>query len=121
MKSITAKAFVSSKALRGEADAASLAAYRLELEFERKYAAKDPAGFKWVMKHLNTIRTFLDHIDRPLQQTADIEQMMRLTGIARWNSATVKERIDFLSKLYEQLKAEEEWQSKPRVIATRVS
>lgn len=111
---------ISSRVLRGEADAAVLAAYRLELEFDRKYA-KDPVGYKWVMKHLNTIRTFLDHIDRPLARTADVEQMMRLTGIARFTSATVKERIDFLVPLYEKLKAEEERAKLRRVVAVKVS
>ena len=110
---------ISSKVLRGEADAASLAAYRLELEFDRKYI-KDPVGYKWVMKHLTTIRTFLDHIDRPLSRTADVEQMMRLTGIAKFTSATVKERIDFLVPLYEKLKTEEERANLPRVIAKLV-
>ncbi len=107
---------ITNKVLRGETDAAIIATIRLDLEFDRKYA-KDPIGLQWVKKHLNTIRTVLEHLDQPLNKTLKIEQMMSLKGLTNFTSNSVKERIDYLIPLYEQLKRQEEMEGKRVVIA----
>jgi hypothetical protein len=93
---------IPSRVLRGEAERAALSLYRLKCEVERKYV-KDSAGLSWVTKHLGQVSLFLDHIERPLANATELEEAMSLVGLARFNSDTVKKKLDVLVPLYHQL------------------
>lgn len=85
----------STKELRGEAGAASVAVYRLKRELELKYA-KDPVGKTYCELYLNDIRRFLDDITLPLEEANDFEEACDLRGSNRMQLERVNRTIGIL-------------------------
>ncbi len=83
------------KELRGEAGAASVAAYRLTREIELKYA-KDPVGKSDCQPLLNDIRRFLDGITGPLEEANDFDESCDLRGSNRMQLERCNRTIAFL-------------------------
>jgi hypothetical protein len=89
------------KELRGEEEAAYMAAYRLKREIERSYK-RDRDGFDYAIGLLDVISKFLDDIDAPLAKAGDIDAAYSLQGSNNAKPATLRERGYYLIKLADE-------------------
>jgi hypothetical protein len=85
----------STKELMGEAGAASVAAYRMNREIERKYKS-DPVGETYMKDLLRDLRRFIDDVTPPLSKASDFEDDCDLRGSNRMQLERINRTISTL-------------------------